>query len=88
VEEGLALVAWLSIEFILVYTGKGLITAISLGRWRGERISKNEGRIYSAAGALSFIREGRRVITTNGLLFAGLIFYVTLAVLLVYATTR
>jgi hypothetical protein len=88
VEEGIALVAWLSIEFILLYTGKGLIAAISLGRWRGEQISKSEGRIYSAAGALSFIREGRRVITTNGLLFAGLIFYITLAVLVVYVTTR
>jgi hypothetical protein len=85
-EEGLALLAWLAIESFLLFTGRGVITAVSLGRWRGERIDKKEGRIYSAAGSLSFVRDGRRVITANGMFFAGLGFYVALVALLVYAS--
>jgi len=84
VEEGIALIAWLSVEFVLIYTGKGVITTLSIGRWRGEQISKKEGRTYSAAGSLSFMRDGQRVITANGLFFAGLSFYVALAFLLLY----
>lgn len=82
-EEGLALLAWLSFELVLLFTGKGVITALSLGRWRGEQISKKEGHTYSAAGSLSFVRDGQRVVTATGLLFAGLGFYAALVVLFV-----
>ena len=83
-EEGLAAILWLSVELILVYTGRGVIAAVSLGRWRGEQIQRKEGKIYSAAGSFWFVRDGQRVITANGLFIAGLIFYVALMFVLVY----
>ncbi len=83
-EEGLALILWLSVELILIYTGRGVIAAVSLGRWRGEQIQRKEGKIHSAAGSLSFVRDGQRVITGTGLFFAGFFFYVALMFLLVY----
>lgn len=82
-EEGLAAILWLSLELVLVWTGRGVIAAVSLGRWRGEQIQAREAKLYSAAGALSFVRDGQRVITANGLFFAGLGFYVALMFLLV-----
>ncbi len=51
-------------------------------------MSRNEGRVYSAVGALSFKHEGQRVIAVNGLLFVGLFFYVVLAVLLLWWTSK
>lgn len=83
-DEGLAVILWLSVELILIYTGRGLIAAVSLGRWRSEQLHRKEGKIYSAAGSLSFVRDGQRVITANGLFFAGLTFYIGLMFLLVY----
>lgn len=38
----------------------------------------DEGRIFGAAGALSFVRDGQRVITKTGLLFAGIAFLILL----------
>lgn len=73
---------------LLIYTGRGVISAVSLGRWRSEQIQRKEGKIHSAAGALSFIRDGQRVITATGLFFAGLIFYVALIFLLAYLAAR
>jgi hypothetical protein len=79
---------WLLVEFVLVGTGKAVVRVVSFGQWRGEHMSRNEGRIYSAAGALSFKREGQRVITVNGLLFVGVFFYVVLAVLLLWWASK
>ncbi len=69
--------------FDLVFTviGRVAVWMFSLGRWRGEPLGGDEGRIYAPAGALSFTREGRRVITHTGQLFAGVAFSVVLAVL-------
>ncbi|WP_235509432.1 hypothetical protein [Acidovorax sp. Root402] len=39
--------------------------------------------MFAPAGALSFRREGQRVVTASGLYIAGSLFYVLLAVLLV-----
>jgi len=61
--------------------GRLAIWLVSFGRWRGERVLDNEGRIFGAAGALSFVREGRRIITATGLLFAGAAFAATLVIL-------
>lgn len=83
-EEGLAVLLWLSVELLLIYTGRGVIAALSLGCWRGEQIQRKEGRIHSAAGSLSFVRDGQRVVTAGGLFFAGLVFYIALMFLLVY----
>lgn len=77
-EEGLGYILCLLLDYIIVYTGKGVVTVFSLGRWRGECIGQREERIYSPAGALSFVRDGRRVIAINGLLFSGIGFYVIL----------
>lgn len=83
-EDVLGWLLWLVVEVTLIGTGKGVVRVASFGRWRGERMSRNEGRIYSAAGALSFKHEGQRVITVNGLLFVGVLFYAVLAVLLLW----
>jgi hypothetical protein len=85
-EEFLAFTAWFVVEVVLVQTGRAAVWSASLGRWRGENISEKEGRIYGPAGALSFLREGRRVVTASGMFFAGILVYVALAFfLLAYA---
>jgi hypothetical protein len=86
VEEFFAFTAWLVVEVLLVQTGRAAVWSASLGRWRGENISEKEGRIYGPAGALSFLREGRRVVTVNGILFAGILVYVALAFFLLAYT--
>ncbi|MDM0015018.1 hypothetical protein QTH87_21410 [Variovorax sp. J22P168] len=63
------------LEIPLVLTGKVLVHLLSLGRWRGEGLASTEAQTYSAAGALSFVREGRRVITVAGLTLIGVAFY-------------
>ncbi|MDA7419046.1 hypothetical protein PGB34_21965 [Xenophilus arseniciresistens] len=70
-----------AIDVLLTITGRFAVWLFSLGRWRSESLDGEEGRIYGAAGALSFVREGHRVITTTGQLFAGIAFYVFLAVM-------
>ena len=39
---------------IVIQTGRIVVGLITFGRWRGEPLFGNEGRIYGAAGALSF----------------------------------
>lgn len=87
-EDVLGWLLWLLVEVVLVGTGKAVVRVVSFGQWRGEHMGRNEGRIYSAAGALSFKHEGQRVITINGLLFAGVIFYVVLALLLLWWASK
>jgi hypothetical protein len=38
---------------IAIQTGRIVIGLVSFGKWRGERLFGDEGRIYGAAGALS-----------------------------------
>lgn len=76
-------VLWSAIEGLLILTGALVVRTASWGRWRTEHWGSNEARIFGAAGALSFRREGRRVVTTNGLVFAGLLFYVLLVLVVV-----
>jgi hypothetical protein len=54
--------------------------------WRGEQFGGTEGRIHYAAGALSFVLYGQRVVTRNGMMFLGIAFYVALAITLVVLT--
>jgi preprotein translocase subunit Sec61beta len=72
---------WELLELILAFTGKFVVWALSFGRWRSESVRENESRVFAAAGALSFVREGQRVITVTGLVFAGLAFYILLVLL-------
>lgn len=73
---------------ITMQTGRAVVWLVSFGKWRGEPLFGEEARIYGAAGALSFVRDGRRVMTDTGLLFAGIAFYVALAMigLAIFAT--
>jgi hypothetical protein len=73
---------------VAVQTGRVVVWLVSFGKWRGEPLFGEEGRIYGAAGALSFVRDGRRVITDTGLMFVGVISYVILlaAIVIFYAT--
>lgn len=61
---------------VAIEIGRFAVLIFSLGRWRGETRCGDEGRVHGAAGALSFVRDGRRVITETGLLFAGTAFLV------------
>lgn len=81
--EFLVAMLWSVVEVLIVFTGAQVIRVLSFGRWRSERWSSNEARTLSAAGALSFRHDGQRVVTTNGLIFVGLLFYGLLAVLAV-----
>lgn len=74
---------WVVVELLLVGTGRAVVRLLTFGRWRGESLGAREGRVHGMAGALSFKRDGRRVVTRTGLLLAGLVFYVALAVALV-----
>jgi len=77
---------WGLLELVLALTGKFVVWVLSFGRWRSESLREGESRVFAAAGALSFVRDGQRVITTTGLFFVGLAFYVLLVVLwLVYS---
>ena len=82
--EVIAWLLWSSIDLVLVLTGKIVVTAASLGQWRGERWRSKESRIHGAAGALCFKRDGQRVFTTTGLLWVGALFYVLLVVILLW----
>jgi hypothetical protein len=68
---------------IAIQTGRVVVWLVSFGKWRGEPLFGDEGRIYGAAGALSFVRDGKRVITDTGLLFVGVAFYVVLVALII-----
>lgn len=63
------------VEILLVLTGKMLVFLLSFGAWRSESMMGNESSIHAAAGALSFVRDGRRVITVTGQQAAGITFY-------------
>jgi hypothetical protein len=72
-----------ALEVLLAGTGRVAVWLFSVGRWKSEPFGSNENRIYAAAGALSFVHEGRRFITHPGQIFAGLAFYAVVIVLAV-----
>ncbi len=76
--ELLAALAWVAMELVIALSGKLFVQMISLGRWRSESLDGVEGRMHVPAGALSFKRDDQRVITSSGLVLAGLAFYVLL----------
>ena len=71
------------LEVIAIQTGRALVWCVSFGKWRGEPLFGDEGRIYGAAGALSFVRDGTRVITETGLSLVGGAFYLALLVAII-----
>ena len=68
---------------LLVGTGKVIIAVVSLGKWRGGSMFDTEESVHAAAGALSFVRDGQRVITTTGMGLLGFVFYLLLGVALI-----
>ena len=82
--EFIGVLLWQLAELALVITGKFIIFAASLGRWRGEHLNSDESLIYAPAGALSFKRDGQRVVTASGLALAGVAFYALLGLVLVW----
>lgn len=70
-----------------IQTGRLVVWLVSFGKWRGEPLFGDEGRIYGAAGALSFVRNGKRVISETGLLFVGVAFYVALVAIIIAVVT-
>jgi hypothetical protein len=82
-EELLLLVTSFILDVVLRGTGRAVVFLGSFGRWRGEDVVAREGRIHGASGALSFRREGQRVVTSTGLVLAGLLFYAALVAIVV-----
>ncbi len=73
---------------VAVQTVRVIVWLVSVGKWRGEPLFGEEGRTYGAAGALTFVREGKRVVTNTGLMFVGVAFYVILvAAVIAFFTT-
>lgn len=63
------------VDLVLILTAKVVIPLLSCGRWRGENLLTNEASINSGAGALSFVLNGQRVITWQGMWLIGIAFY-------------
>ncbi|AKJ27046.1 hypothetical protein [Caldimonas brevitalea] len=84
-DELIAALGWLIVDVLLVGTGRLVVRLFSVGKWRGERLDEAEGRTHSAAGSLTFVLNGKRVVTHTGLLFVGVSFYIILAVVLMAA---
>ncbi|CAN7446886.1 hypothetical protein [Rhizobacter sp. LjRoot28] len=63
----------------LAYTGRAVVKATRVGRWRAVCLNGSEDSVYGMAGALSFKRDGERVITRLGLTFVGGSFYALMA---------
>jgi hypothetical protein len=82
--ETLLALVYMAVEWVLVQTGRAVVAVVTLGQWRGEHLARREGRIFGLAGALSFRRDGQRVITGTGLFFVGLLFYVVLPVVVIW----
>ncbi|MBB6562180.1 hypothetical protein HNP48_004889 [Acidovorax soli] len=64
------LLIYVLVNYVFVYIGKAIVYALTLGHWRGER-GADEARIHGAAGALSFVRDGQRVLTDRSAAFVG-----------------
>lgn len=73
-DEILSLIVWVVVDVLIVSVGRLAVRLVSFNAWRGETFGGLEGKIYSAAGSFSFMREGQRVFTRLGLSFAGLAF--------------
>ena len=68
--EAIAALLWMGAELVLVFTGRCIVAAASLGRWRAEQLRSTT--------------NGQRVVTVTGLLFVGILFYVLIALVLVW----
>lgn len=63
------------LDLVLMITAKGFVRFVTFGRWRGVSLLTNEASIHSAAGSLSFVLNGKRVVTSAGLTLIGMALY-------------
>lgn len=73
---------------VLVGTGRIVVGVLSFGRWRGASMFDKEEGTFGGAGALSFVRDGQRVVTTTGQGLLGFLFYFALVALLLVQAAR
>ena len=75
-----------ALELFVVFSGRAALWLLSFGRWGNEPLGGNEVRFHRAAGGLSFIHGGRRIVTYPGQLLAGMLLYAIVTILaLLYA---
>jgi hypothetical protein len=74
-------------ELFFVLLGKLAVPVVTFGHWRGEHLSTDEYKVHSAAGALSFLVEGKRVVSHIGLLFVGVATTTAIIILLLVMLT-
>ncbi len=72
------------LELALAFLGRLVIRGLSFGRWANESWATRESSILAPAGALSYERDGQRVITFVGQQLAGLALLVALLMLCAY----
>jgi hypothetical protein len=80
-EEFFAFLIFTVVDVVVVFTGRAVLALLTLGYWRGERANGDEGRVFGAAGSLSFKRDGQRVLTVTGLWLLGSLFYIAALIL-------
>jgi hypothetical protein len=74
------------VDILFAFLGRVFIRCVSFGHWQTEAWGGGDSSHLAPAGALSFVRNHRRVFTHTGQQFAGLAFVILLAVLgVVYA---
>lgn len=61
----------IALSALLTLIGRFFLRVASLGQWKCEPMGSDAHRIHSAAGALSYRHDGRRVVTPTGQMLAG-----------------
>ena len=74
-------------ELFFLLLGKLVVPIVSFGHWRGEHLSTDEYKVHSAAGALSFLVGGKRVVSHIRLLFVGVTTTIASIILLLVLLT-
>ena len=69
--------------WLFAMTGRAVVRVLTVGRWQSEPFGSKDSSVYSAAGALTYLRNDRRIVTETGTMLVGFAFYFFAAVLLV-----
>jgi hypothetical protein len=77
-------VAWTALEFVLVSTGALAVRLVTQGRWKNEGLNSTQYMIHAAAGGLTFMMDGRRVVTTTGQTVVGAAIWVAVIGISIY----
>ena len=74
--------------WLFALTGRLAVRVFTLGRWQSEPFGSRESGVYSAAGALTYLRNDRRVVTETGTMLVGFALYFLVAALLIWNLIR